>query len=120
MHKVLANQNDSCLFWLLKFLCSCCFNKDDFWKFERASEPSDIIWENMGFTPFEKSQRECLSSLGTFIAIVVSFVLIFLIKNQAKGLLDEAIENGTFSGLETAVVQRLAKVSHVAFCCRSV
>lgn len=100
MHKVLANQNDSCLFWLLKLLCGCFFNKDDFWKFERASEPSDIIWENMGFTPFQKSHRQCLSSTGTYVAIAVSFVLIFLIKNQAKEVLDKAINEGLFEGLE--------------------
>jgi hypothetical protein len=97
MHKVLMNQNDSILFWLARILCNCCWNKDDFWQFERAAEPSDIIWENMGFTPCQQSFRQFVSSCATFVSVGISFALIYAIKNQAKSVLNEAIEDGTFS-----------------------
>jgi hypothetical protein len=30
------------------FGCFCCLDNDQYWMFERAPEPSDIFWENIG------------------------------------------------------------------------
>ena len=42
----------------------------------RAPEPSDILWENMGYTEKEKRRKKLLTSLVAAVLIVACFALI--------------------------------------------
>jgi hypothetical protein len=84
MHIVLDNQRTGLGFWLYKFLCGCCLEKDDYWVFKRAPEPSDVNWENMGLTWTERQIRQFLSIAGTFATILVTFALIIWIEQYGN------------------------------------
>jgi hypothetical protein len=81
MYKVLQRQKRGICFWLAKLLCgSCCLDKDDYWMFARAPEPSDINWENMGLTAFDSCCRQFNSLIATLIMLGGSFTAIWFIK----------------------------------------
>jgi len=44
---------------------------------QQASEPSDIIWENRHFTPWQRTKKECIVWSILTVMLLVSFVLIY-------------------------------------------
>jgi len=42
----------------------------------RAPEPTDILWENMGYTQKEKRQKKLITTLAAAIIIAAAFLLI--------------------------------------------
>lgn len=48
-----------------------------------ASEPSDIIWENRQFTPWDRRKKEIVVYLIMFFMLFVSFIIIFVLSNIA-------------------------------------
>lgn len=89
---MLRLQKEGLCFWLYKLLCGCCLDKDDYWKFERAPEPTDVNWENMGLTACDSCLRQFASLIGTFLMIAISFIAIYFIKDYAKEMAEEAEE----------------------------
>lgn len=43
---------------------------------KRAPEPTDILWENVGYTPREKFMKRIITNSVTAVLIIFSFVLI--------------------------------------------
>ena len=48
MARVSAEPEDNVLVAIFKSVCSCFLDESSMWKFERAPEPSDINWQNLG------------------------------------------------------------------------
>eukprot|EP00753_Platysulcus_tardus_P022558 PLAT9771.1.p1 GENE.PLAT9771.1~~PLAT9771.1.p1 ORF type:complete len:1198 (+),score=594.86 PLAT9771.1:165-3596(+) len=44
---------------------------------ERAPEPSDIVWENLEVSSLQRGLRRAITTLVTFILLIVSFLIIF-------------------------------------------
>lgn len=42
----------------------------------RAPEPTDVLWENMGYTQKEKSRKKLITTLAAVIIIAAAFLLI--------------------------------------------
>ena len=55
-------------------------------EFARASEPSDVIWENRYLTPWDRKKKSIV--IWTIISLVLlgSFTLMTMIMNQARHL----------------------------------
>lgn len=45
--------------------------------FERAPEPSDVYWENLKITPFQRFLRICATYAATFVVIGICFGIIW-------------------------------------------
>lgn len=45
-----------------------------------ASEPTDIIWENRHIGPAKRLIRSMIASLGIFLLLTMSFMLIYYAK----------------------------------------
>jgi hypothetical protein len=67
-------------FFLFRCIISCCLDKNDFWVFERAPEPSDVFWENLGTSTLSRVCRTMMSWLATLILITGGVIVIFIIK----------------------------------------
>lgn len=91
MYRVLNRQRTGCCFFIYKILCSCCLDKDDYWIFERAPEPSDINWENMGLTCMDACVRQLVSIVSTLIMLAGSFLAIYFIKMYGKEMMQEQL-----------------------------
>ena len=50
-------------------------------KVVQATEPSDILWENAGFTAKNKLKRRLFTLLGTFAVLFLSFWAIYFAKS---------------------------------------
>lgn len=74
--------------------------------FERAPEPSDINWENMGLTSCDVCIRQFNSLIATLIMLGGSFVAIWFIKDYARSE-QERIDSGDFSKSDNLAVQTL-------------
>lgn len=59
-----------------------CFNENDLWRFERAVEPSDINWENLGVGPIRRFCQTTFSYILTFMILVVCALTIWGIKER--------------------------------------
>ena len=57
---------------------------------EKAPEPEDIIWENLGISTFEKVKRKLLTYFVTFLLLGISFVAVLRL-SQTKNNSDNAI-----------------------------
>jgi len=44
---------------------------------QRAPEPNDVIWENLGFSNFFKFKRRLFTNFATLVVLAICFVLIF-------------------------------------------
>jgi hypothetical protein len=53
--------------------------------FKRAPEPTDVYWQNFGKTALNTISRQVISLLGSLFMIGISFVVIYFIKDYAKG-----------------------------------
>ena len=58
-------------------------------EFQPASEPSDIIWENRHFTPWDRTKKEIC--VWSFLALMlfVSFIIIFIFSAISQGLINK-------------------------------
>lgn len=54
---------------------------------QQASEPSDIIWENRHFTPADRFKKTIVVVILIFLALFISFILIFAAKKYEQSLL---------------------------------
>ena len=45
-----------------------------------ASEPSDIIWENRHFTPFDRKKKELVVYTIITLMLFISFIIIFVLQ----------------------------------------
>eukprot|EP00742_Colponemidia_sp_Colp-10_P003796 GILJ01004043.1.p1 GENE.GILJ01004043.1~~GILJ01004043.1.p1 ORF type:complete len:1123 (-),score=165.75 GILJ01004043.1:136-3504(-) len=48
----------------------------------QAPEPSDIIWENLGVSPFEQFLRKTFTAFIAFLLLCISFGVIYFVKTQ--------------------------------------
>jgi len=76
----------------------CCFDVSDFWLFERAPEPTDVFWENLGVSTFTRLLNSLLSWFFTAVVILAGFGIIGSIKRWQKAELREAQEEAVLSG----------------------
>ena len=83
--KVLREQEEKDTL-LRRFLTSCCGcmfgDHTALWTFERAPEPSDIYWENMDVTSFERVCRGSVSYFFSALVVLLTIVVIAKIKEQ--------------------------------------
>lgn len=70
----------------LKRLFCCGFNSPDYMVFERAPEPSDVYWENLYVSDFERFFRLVMTYFATFILLVICFVIIYLLNVASNNL----------------------------------
>lgn len=72
----------------IKYICcfGCCCHQDDNSKLkfrgtilyvERAPEPNDIKWENLGFSSYYKYKKRFATTIYTLLVLVVCFSAIF-------------------------------------------
>ena len=55
---------------------------------QEASEPSDIIWENRHFTPWDRTKKEiCVWSI-LFLMLLGSFIIIYTCESYSNSLLE--------------------------------
>ena len=59
-----------------------CFNEDDLWTFERATEPSDINWENLGVGVIRRFCQTIFSYFITFCLLGICALIIWAIKER--------------------------------------
>jgi hypothetical protein len=62
-------------FWLC-----CCGSKADSWIFERAPEPTDIHWENLGIGSINRCMSTLWAWLLTLVLIIGCLIVIAVIK----------------------------------------
>jgi hypothetical protein len=58
-------------------------------KAKRAPEPTDILWENLGYTTKEKTKRRSMTTLLTFIAVCISLGIILLVNWSQNKAIDK-------------------------------
>ena len=59
---------------------SCCLAKEKLYRWDRAPEPTDVYWENLGVGWWERVVRGFLSDFFTFIMVVICFAAVGLLK----------------------------------------
>jgi len=69
---------------LLRSLCGCCLDSSSNWRFERAMEPTDINWENLGVGPFQRFCQTLISYFITSIILSICGVIIWQIKRASN------------------------------------
>lgn len=57
-----------------------CYDKEDFYKWERAPEPTDVYWENLGVGYCARIVRMTLSNFFTLILVLVCFGAVSILK----------------------------------------
>jgi len=72
---------------------------------KRAPEPTDILWENLGFTSLERLKKRLVSNLVMLILIAIGFSIVMMI-NWAQ----DRVKNGVGQGI---YVQLLSLTSSV-------
>jgi len=86
-------------FWrLFKNIFFCCFNKEDFYNFERAAEPSDIYWENLNVGGCGRFFRMIASLIAMAFVSGICFAAIFGLTRAQKSTRPEV-----YSGEATGV-----------------
>jgi len=79
IYKVQDSQ-DGMLARLCKSLFSCCYEKEDFYRWRRAPEPTDVYWENLGVSWSERVGRACMSNFFTLLLVLVCFAAVSVLK----------------------------------------
>lgn len=72
---------------LFQKIISLCGSKSKY-RFERAAEPSDVYWENLNVTSFQRSQKMFLTYLATVVMVGACFGIIYGI-NLGKSNLNQ-------------------------------
>jgi hypothetical protein len=78
--QVLTEARDGLFVQILKSIFGCCLPNHMQWTWERAPEPNDIFWENLGVSSIERIVSGFLSFFATVILIGACFGLITAIK----------------------------------------
>jgi hypothetical protein len=68
----------------IKSICFCCSDKTSTWYFERAPEPSDIMWQNLGVSAFSRVFRFGLTYITILGLIGVGILGICFLKYFQK------------------------------------
>lgn len=86
--------------WIRNKFCSCCSDDYSKYTFERAPEPTDIYWENLPVSYWQRRFRILITYTCTVILIGICFGIIYGI-NIAKTKLNSFsdIPYGTIRGL---------------------
>lgn len=63
-----------------KSLCCCCYEKEDFYRWDRAPEPTDVYWENLGVGYCDRIVRSIISNFFTMILVLVCFGAVVVLK----------------------------------------
>jgi len=83
--------------FLSRLICCCAQSKSSYqyqWEFERAPEPSDIYWENLGTSTGERICRSMWSFMLTAFLILICLGVISAIKSAQMTHLEKEMENG--------------------------
>ena len=85
-------------------------------KLTSAPPPSDVIWENQGYTSSDRYLRKIVSRLVSLILIIIDFFGVYTIEMLAIKLIDSLDEKdtGTYRGFKVSAIQ--AGVSTLIFC----
>lgn len=51
---------------------------------QKASEPSDIIWENRHFTPAQRFQKTIITWLVIGFSLALSFIVVFISRQYSN------------------------------------
>lgn len=67
---------------ILQSICCCCdlINPATTWTFKRATEPTDINWENLGIGIIRRYIQTALVYIATTIILVLCGAMIYAIK----------------------------------------
>ena len=83
--------------WFREKLCCCCDSNDKnlFSKYgiTRAPEPSDVYWDNLQFTFFDRAKKIFLTYFASLFIIAGCFGVIYGI-NVGKGKLNKRDSDG--------------------------
>lgn len=90
MYKVIANQSEEGLCAFIsnemgKLFC-ICRDPSDFWRFERAPEPKDIQWHNLGQNFVVRFVISTISSAAAIFVLFLGGVCVGLTKVQSKSI----------------------------------
>lgn len=59
-------------------------------KVKRAPEPSDILWENLGYAKSQKFKRHIMTNVMTAILVIISFLIIVALSWYEVAVLDNS------------------------------
>lgn len=81
--------------WYKIFRCKRSKLSNKFWEgkrviVERATEPSDVFWENLAVTDARRFLRQCLTYFITFLLLCVAFGIYYGLNRLARFLNDKA------------------------------
>ena len=107
------NRSESVLLYLKKQanIQSKLFFKNEILKIERAPEPNDIIWENLGYSWSFILKRKIFTSLATFFGLACSFVGILAVSYFQRFLI--AQDNSQDNYLEKIVINSMGAATIV-------
>ena len=72
---------------------------------KRAPEPTDILWENLGYTSMERLKKRLVSNFAMLILIGIGFVIVMLI-NWAQ----DRVKNNIGQGIYVQLLSLLSSV----------
>ena len=88
-HKVIKKQSSGFIMGIFKFFFGCCMNDESLWEWERAPEPSDIYWENLGVSTCGRICYSVQSYVATVLLMAGCLVVISLIKLWQAAKMEE-------------------------------
>jgi len=71
-------------------------------KLKRAPEPTDVLWENLGFTSSQKLKRKIFTTIMAAVLVILSFALIIAISWSQNDILKTIGEGSPFIKLLAA------------------
>ena len=107
------NRSESVLLYLKKQakIDSKLFFKNEILKIQRAPEPNDIIWENLGYSWSFILKRKVFTSLATFFGLACSFVGILAVSYFQRYLIEQDQNENNF--LEKIVINSMGAATIV-------
>mmetsp|Transcript_33747 Transcript_33747/g.52102 ORF Transcript_33747/g.52102 Transcript_33747/m.52102 type:complete len:89 (+) Transcript_33747:1204-1470(+) len=79
-HKVIKKSSSGFLWKIFRFFFGCCMSDESLWEWERAPEPSDIYWENLGTSTCARIFYSAASYFSTAVLMGLCLVMIASIK----------------------------------------
>ena len=81
----------------------------------QANEPSDILWENLGYSAWNLLRRRIYSYFVSLVLVGIGLVLIFLLKRYQKNIQRDLL--GTQSGTLSTDSTKLQAISLLVSVC---
>ena len=72
---------------------------------KRAPEPTDILWENLGYTSLERLKKRLVSNFAMLVLIAIGFALVMLV-NWAQ----DRVKNNIGQGIYVQLLSLLSSV----------